>query len=74
MMILGIGMASILPLMIQTATHSPILQQLANAIAQSYFEEILSQHFFVPNQTETVLAELGEIRMTFDEFLGMRIK
>ena len=63
MMILGIGTVSILPLMIQTATHSidPILQQQANAIAQSYLEEILYQHFSDPNQTETGVARYQEL-------------
>jgi MSHA pilin protein MshD len=67
--VLSIGMVAVLPLMIQTATHSidPILQQQANAIAQSYLEEILSQHFSDPNQTETGSAEFGEIRATFDD-------
>jgi MSHA pilin protein MshD len=67
--ILGVGMTGVLPLMIQTATHSiaPILQQQANTIAQSYLEEILAQHFLDPNQTETGLAEFGEIRATFDD-------
>ncbi len=67
--ILGIAMAGVLPLMIQTATHSidPILQQQANAIAQSYLEEILAQHFSDPNQTETGSAEFGETRTTFDD-------
>jgi len=67
--ILSIGVVAIFPLMIQIATHSidPILQQQANAIAQSYLEEILSQHFSDPNQTETGSAEPGEIRATFDD-------
>ncbi|MDM8562489.1 type II secretion system protein [Candidatus Marithioploca araucensis] len=67
--VLSIGMVAVLPLMIQTTTHSivPILQQQANAIAQSYLEEILSQHFSDPNQTETGSAEFGEIRATFDD-------
>jgi MSHA pilin protein MshD len=67
--VLSIGMVAVLPLMIQTTTHSivPILQQQANAIAQSYLEEILSQHFSEPNQTETGSAEFGEIRATFDD-------
>ncbi len=67
--VLSIGMVAVLPLMIQTTTHSidPILQQQANAIAQSYIEEILSQHFSDPNQTETGSAEFGEIRATFDD-------
>jgi len=67
--VLGVGMVGVLPLMIQTVTHSidPILQQQANAIAQSYLEEILAQHFSDPNQTETGSAEFGEIRATFDD-------
>lgn len=67
--VLSVGMVGVLPLMIQTATHSidPILQQQANAIAQSYLEEIFSQHFLDPNQAETGSAELGEIRATFDD-------
>lgn len=67
--VLSVGMVGVLPLMIQTATHSidPILQQQANAIAQSYLEEILSQHFSDPNQAETGLAEFGEVRATFDD-------
>ncbi len=67
--ILSIGAVSIFPLMIQIATHSidPILQQQANAIAQSYLEEILSQRFSDPNQTELGSAEPGEIRATFDD-------
>ncbi|RKZ51765.1 MAG: pilus assembly protein MshD [Candidatus Parabeggiatoa sp. nov. 3] len=69
LIVLGVGMVGVLPLMIQTATHSldPILQQQANAIAQSYLEEILYQHFSDPNQTETGLAEFGERRATFDD-------
>jgi MSHA pilin protein MshD len=67
--VLGIGMVGVLPLMLQTVTHSidPILQQQANAIAQSYLEEILAQHFSDPNQPEIGSAEFGEIRATFDD-------
>lgn len=49
--IIGIALAALTATIIETIRHSadPMIQQQANAIAQSYLEEILSQPFCDPN-------------------------
>jgi MSHA pilin protein MshD len=49
--IIGIGLTALTATIINTIRHSadPLIQQQANAIAQSYLEEILSQPFCDPN-------------------------
>lgn len=49
--IIGIGLTALTATIINMTRHSadPVVQQQANAIAQSYMEEILSQPFCDPN-------------------------